>query len=140
MRYCPTCLEEYEDGVAACAECKDALVTEEELAQRPGFRRVGEEDPRDFVTVGAAEDPFEADAFTAAIDEVGIPVMARMRHAGSVDSITESTNRSWWEILVPTDQRAKAAEVMAKRKEELDASAEDAGKAAEEEERQSEED
>jgi hypothetical protein len=139
MRYCPTCLEEYEDSTGTCDDCKQGLVTEEELAKRPGFHRVGEEDPRDFVVIGPAEDPFEADAFTAAIDDAGIAVMARMRHAGSVDSITESVSHSWWDILVPADQREKAAEVMAKRKEELAASSDDAERAAEEEERQGEE-
>lgn len=138
MRYCPSCLEEYEDKTETCSECKEALVTEQELAKRPGFHKVGEEDPRDFVVVGPAEDPFEADAFTSAISDAGIPVFARMRHQGSVDSITESVVLSYWDVLVPVDQREKAAEVMAKRREEIVASEADAEKAAEEEELESE--
>jgi hypothetical protein len=139
MHYCPTCLEEYEDSVTICDECKQALVPEDKLADRPGFRRLREDDdPRTFVVVGPAEDVYEADAFTAAIDEAGIPVLARMRHGGSVDALTETSNRRWWEILVPADQREKAAEVMAKRRDELVENEADAEKAAEEEELESE--
>ena len=131
MRYCPTCLEEYEDGVKQCSECKVDVVAEEALAGLPGFRRVGEEDPRDFVVVGPAEDPFEADAFAAAIAEAGIPVMARPKHGGTMDSLTESAQGHWWEVLVPADQKDKASEAMAKRREELVASESEAGEAAE---------
>jgi hypothetical protein len=135
MRYCPSCLEEYEDSVKTCAECDKATVTEAELAERPEFKRIREDDdPRSFVVIGPAEDPFEADAFTAAISDAGIPVLARMRHGGSVDKLTESTSQSWWEILVADEDRQKAAEVMARRKEELAASEQDAEAAAEAEE------
>jgi len=139
MRYCPNCLEEYEDSVKTCDDCEQALVTEAELSERPEFKRVREDDdPRTFVVVGPAEDPYEADAFTSAVNEAGIPVLARMRHGGSVDALTESVNRSWWEILVPAEQREKAVEVMEKRREELAASEPDAEAAAEAEELETE--
>lgn len=139
MRYCPSCLEEYEEGSEACVECGDALVAEESLAARPEFQRLREEDdPRTFVVVGPAEDPFEADAFTAAVSEAGIPVLARMRHGSSVDALTESVSRSWWEIRVPAEQRDAAAAIVARRREELAASELDAGRAAEEEELETE--
>ena len=135
MRYCPSCLEEYEDSVKTCPDCDKAVVTEAALSERPGFKRVREDDdPRSFVVIGPAEDPFEADAFTAAISDAGIPVMARMRHGGSVDALTESTRGSWWEILVADEDREKATAVMAKRREELLASEKDAEEAAEAEE------
>jgi hypothetical protein len=107
MRYCPSCLEEYEDSAKTCSECGAEVVTEEELASRPGFRRLGEEDPRDFVVVGPAEDPFEADAFAAALEEAQIPVLARMRRGGTMDSLTEAAQGRWWEILVPADLKQK---------------------------------
>ncbi len=133
MRYCPSCLEEYEDSAKTCSECGAEVVTEEELASRPGFRRLGEEDPRDFVVVGPAEDPFEADAFAAALEEAQIPVLARMRRGGTMDSLTEAAQGRWWEILVPADLKQKAAELMARRHEELVAAESEAGEAAEEE-------
>jgi hypothetical protein len=74
-------------------------------------------------------DPFEADAFTAAIHEAGIPVTARMAHGGTVDSITAAGR--YWEVLVPADQVQKAAEVMARRREELAAAEPEAAEAAE---------
>ncbi|MBI5549382.1 MAG: DUF2007 domain-containing protein [Deltaproteobacteria bacterium] len=138
MRYCPSCLEEYEDANQTCAECKESLVAEEELAKRPEFHRVREEDPRDFAVAGPAEDPFEADAFTAALDEAGIPVMARMRRTGAVDAITDPVAHAWWEVLVPVDQVQKAIEIIARRKEELKAAEADSEKAAEEEEAEGE--
>lgn len=138
MLYCPSCLEEYEDGVKACSDCKTELVTEETLAQRPEFRRLREdEDARDFIVIGPAEDPFEADAFVAAISEAGIPVLARNRRTSSVDAL-QSIQHSWWEILVPSDQREKAVEVMARRRVEIEESEADAERAAEEEEAEDE--
>jgi len=139
MKYCPTCLEEYEDSAKTCSECEEELVTEEALSKRPEFRRVrGDEDTTDFVVVGPAEDPYEADAFTAAIDEAGIPVVARMRHGSSVDALTESSQHAWWEILVPSDRREKAAEIMRTRLAEILAEEPEAEKAAEEEELETE--
>jgi len=134
MLYCPGCLEEYEDSAKTCSECKAELLTEEALSKRPEFRRLREdEDVRNFVVIGPAEDPFEADAFTAAISEAGIPVFAHMRRTSAVDALTESVQRSWWEILVPADQREKAVEVMARRHAEIEESESDAERAAEEE-------
>jgi hypothetical protein len=139
MRYRTSCLEEYEDSVETCEECNQAVVTEEELSKRPEFRRLrDDDDPSTLVVVSPAEDPFEADAFVAAVDEAGIPVLARMRHGSSVDALTESINRSWWEILVPAEQQEKAAQAIAQRREELRSMAEDSEKAAEEEELETE--
>jgi hypothetical protein len=139
MKYCPTCLEEYEDSTKVCSECAVALLTEDELSRRPEFRRVREdEDTTRFVVVGPAEDPFEADAFTSAVDEAGIPVFARMRHASSVDALTESAQHSWWEILVPAGKTEDAAKILEARRQELQAGEADAAKAAEEEELETE--
>lgn len=135
MRYCPSCLEEYQDSAQACADCGGKLlVTEEEIEKLPGLRRVREdEDTTRFVVAGAAEDLFEADAFTAAIGEAGIAVLANMKRSSPVDALTSSVQRSWWEILVPQEALEKATEIIGTRRSELKASEEDAEKAAEEE-------
>jgi hypothetical protein len=135
MKYCPNCLEEYEDKAETCSDCAgQALVTEEELEKRPGFHRVREdEDTTDFAVAGDAEDPFEADAFTSAISEAGIPVLARTRHASSVALITSGIRRPYWEIRVPQAELARATEIIAARRLALQESEEDAAQAAEEE-------
>lgn len=134
MRYCPKCLEEYRNGIERCAECSELLVGEEELANRPEFRRLPpDEDATDFAVVGPAEDPFEADAFASAIDALGIPVLARMRPSSPVDALASAQRRPWWEILVPRSARQRAAEVMEERRKELQDAEADAALAAEEE-------
>ena len=135
MRYCPTCLEEYEESTQSCGDCGgQLLVTEEEIEKRPGLRRVREdEDTTDFVVVAQANDLYEADAFTAAIGEAGIPVLATMRRDSAADALTTVMRRPWWLISVPQEQQEKATEIVAARREELKASEADAEKAAEEE-------
>ncbi|HCF58950.1 MAG TPA: hypothetical protein DFS52_13285 [Myxococcales bacterium] len=109
-------------------------MTEEEIEKLPGLRRVREdEDTTRFVVAGAAEDLFEADAFTAAIGEAGIAVLANMKRSSPVDALTSSVQRPWWEILVPQEALEKATEIIGTRRSELKASEEDAEKAAEEE-------
>ncbi len=139
MRYCPKCLEEYRDGVERCAECAELLIAEKDLASRPEFRRLPpDEDPTDFAVVGPAEDPFEADAFVSAIDEAGIPVLARMRPSSPVDALASAQRRPWWEILVPRGSRDRAAQVIDERRREMQEAEPDAALAAEEEALQTE--
>jgi len=136
MRYCPKCLEEYQDDVKGCADCGgEGLLSEEEISSRPEFRRVREdEDTTDFVSVGTAEDPFEADAFTAAIGEAGIPVLAALRRSSAVDALTMGVQQPWWEILAPAESQAKAEEIVEARRKELATLEAEAARAAEEEE------
>lgn len=139
MRYCPKCLEEYQDGVERCAECAESLVAEEELANRLEFRRLlPEQGAADFAVVGPAEDPFEADAFVSAVGAAGIPVFARMRPSSLVDALASAQRRPWWEILVPCSARERAAEVIEERRKELEDAEADAALAAEEEELETE--
>ncbi len=136
MRYCPSCLEEYEDGTERCAECEgETLVSEEELSRRPEFRRVHpDEDTTAFAVAGTAEDPFDADAFVAAIGDAGIPVLVRMRRGSSVEALTVSVPRPWWDILVPEAQRERAAQLIAETRAEVAAGSAEAEMAAEQEE------
>ncbi len=135
MRYCPVCLEEYEESASACADCGGQLLVDEaELAKRPEFRRVREdEDTTDFEVVAEAEDPFEADAFTAAVGDAGIAVLATMKRDSPMDALTSVAQRPWWEIRVPSEHCAKATEIVAARREELKAAEAEAEQAAEEE-------
>jgi hypothetical protein len=135
MRYCPSCLAEYTDGVPLCIECGgQPLISQEELSQRPGFRQPDAEDSTLYVAVGTAEDPYEADAFTSAIDEAGIAVYARPQHVSPVDALTTGARGPWWEILVPEAHVDKARRVLEDRRRDLVASGEDAASAAEDEE------
>jgi hypothetical protein len=139
MRYCPKCLEEYQERVERCAECSEALVGEETLSERAGFRRLpADEDTTNYAVVGPAEDPFEADAFVSAIDDLGIPVLARMRHSSPVDALTDARQKPWWEILVPQAEQKRAAQVLLARRQELKDAEVDAAQAAEEEELETE--
>jgi hypothetical protein len=139
MRYCPKCLDEYEDPTERCAECGEALLTEEQLSRRPEFRRLpADEDSTDFAVAGPAEDPYEAGAFASAVSRAGIPVLVRMRHGSAVDTLTEARQRPWWEILVPRSERERAARALEACRLELDAAQADSERAAEEEELESE--
>lgn len=139
MKYCPSCLEEYESAVESCAECGELLVDEKQLQGRPEFRRVHpDEDTTQFVVAGAAEDAFDADAFTAAVHEAGIPVLARIRRASTVDAITTGVSHPWWEVLVPSAERARAEAIIAETRRELAEDQPEAERAAEEEELESE--
>ncbi len=134
MNYCPQCLGEYE-GVSSCADCGVALVDAAAIAARPEFKRfrTGEDTTR-FVRAGVAEDLFEADAFTSAIAELGIPILTRPhRETLTIDAITTSTARPWWELLVPEQERERAAQAVEARKAELASSQDEAERAAEEE-------
>jgi hypothetical protein len=127
-------LEEYEDSAQVCSDCNKPLVSLEQIEKSPGFHRVREdEDTTNFVIAADAEDPFEADAFTAAVGEAGIPVLATTRQSSAVDALTSGVQRSWWEIRVPQELREKAAGIIATRRAEMKAAEADAEQAAEEE-------
>ena len=136
MKYCPECLSEYTDTTANCSECEGGvkLVSAAELEGRPGFRRPEDEDTTSFVAVAEAEDPYEADAFSAAVEEAQIPVFVQLRRSSAADSLTSAVNHPYWQILVPEAQREKAAAIIELRRRELVESEVDAGKAAEDEE------
>lgn len=132
MRYCGECGGEYVDAVTECADCGGKeMVSAEELKAR-GIPNPSERDTRRFVSAGNAEDPLSSEQLVRVLEEDGIPVFARPRRGGSVDALTTPTH-PWWELLVPEEFVARAGELIAQEKARIEAGAEEAARAAEEE-------
>ncbi len=134
MKLCPICFEEYQDFAAECAECGEKLIQEEEMAKRPGtWQAQNNDDTTTFVIAGTADDLFEADALSTALDQKGIPVLTRMRRSSAMDALTEAVQRTWWEILVPLDKKEEALQAIGIQKEILKSMEADSEQAVEEE-------
>jgi len=134
MKVCPSCLGEFRDEATQCDACLVALVSEAEAAklraELPSPRPGGP----GFVTVATSTDPFEAEAFVAALREAGIATFSRDRRRAMVDVLVTPGASSFWEVLAPADKLEPAQAAIHARKLELDAEADAAAKAAEEEE------
>jgi hypothetical protein len=137
MKYCTECGSEYEDGVTACADDGNTEFAGAEEMRRRGLPIIEGRDTRKFVRADSAEDPLTAERFTAVLEAEGIPVIARAQRTGTVDNITGGSLSPWWEILVPEEHRDRATRILGEVKREMEADAEDAARAAEEEFRQS---
>lgn len=134
MKLCPICFEEYQDHAAECSECGEKLMEEEEMAKRPGaWQAHNDDDTTTFVIAGTADDLFQADSLSTAIDQKGIPVLTRMRRSSAVDALTEAVQRAWWEILVPSDKKEEAFQAIQSQKEILKSMEADSERAVEEE-------
>ena len=132
MKYCGECGGEYVDAVTECADCgSKEMVNAEELKQR-GIPNPSERDTRRFVSAGTAEDPLSSEQYVRVLEEEGIPVFARPRRGGSVDALTTATH-AWWEILVPEESLARATDLLTQERARIEAGAEEAARAAEEE-------
>jgi hypothetical protein len=143
MRYCMRCGTEYEDVVEHCRECPDQreLVPADEprAAQRGRLLvRTRGLDTSTFVRAGTADDPLTAEDLTRLLDAACIPVFAREGRGGTVDVLTTGLRTDWWELLVPQEHQARAAQLILEEKARLEATAEVAARAAEEEERETE--
>ena len=86
-----------------------------------------------FVKVGSADDPFEADLLTDALDEAEIPVAARSTRDMVMDTLVNPAPMSW-DILVPAEFEARARSIVEARSRAIEEGAADAARAAEEEE------
>lgn len=131
MKYCTLCGSEYQDEVTACADDGSTQFATQEEVQRRGLPAGAQRDTRRFVRAGMAEDPLSSERFTQVLEAHHIPVFARPRSSGTVDSITDGIVAPWWEILVPEEHLAKASELIEAAKKEIDSEAEEAGRAAE---------
>ncbi len=133
MKYCGECGAEYLDTVTECADCgSKEMVSADELKVR-GIPNPSERDTRKFVRAGNAEDPLSAEQFVRVLEEERIPVFSRPRRGGSVDALTTAISVPWWEILVPEEFLARAGDLITQEKARIEASSEEAGRAAEEE-------
>jgi len=137
MKYCVQCGSEYRDDIKQCADCGSTeLVHAEELGRR-GKRPAARVDQRNFVVAGTTEDPLSAERESQLLQEAGIPSFVRAQHAGTIDNLT-SPLAPWWEILTPEESAARAAELIRQDRAQLEANAEEATRAAEEEEAEQE--
>ncbi|SET64359.1 hypothetical protein [Stigmatella erecta] len=138
MKYCVECGSEYQDGVTACADCPGAQLVDKETLRQHGLPAANERDTRQFVRVGTAEDPLTAEDYVQLLEAERVPVFTRPGRAGSVDALTTGNVMPWWEILVPVEHSARAVELIAREKDNLQATEAEAIRAAEEEELESE--
>ncbi len=90
-----------------------------------------------FVRIGTAEDPLEADLLTTALDEAGIPVVARAQKDHLLDPLV-NPNVPFWAIMVPDDFGQRGRAILEERRRELRASEPEFERAADEEELASE--
>ena len=138
MKYCTECGSEYQDHVTECADCPGSQLVDAETMRQRGLMPSQEQDTREFFRVGTAEDPITAEAYVRVLETEHIPVFSRHRRGGTVDILTTGNPHPWWEILVPEENVQKATELLAQEKARLDATSDEAAKAAEEEELESE--
>lgn len=137
MKYCTECGSEYEDGVTACADDGNPELVSAEEMRRRGIPLAAARDTRNFVRIGTAEDPLSSERFTAVLEQEGIPVITRARRGGTVDNITGGSFAPWWEFLVPEEHAERAQRILSDAKQESEAGAEEAARAAEDEAGQS---
>lgn len=86
-----------------------------------------------FVKVGSADDPFEADLLTEALDEAKIPVAARSTRDMVMDTLVNPAPIAW-DILVPQEFEDRARAIIEAKSREIEEEAPAAVRAAEEEE------
>ncbi|MCI0571615.1 MAG: DUF2007 domain-containing protein [Myxococcaceae bacterium] len=139
MRFCSHCGSEYDQGVERCETCPDGvLVGPEDYGGRAPRPRTRGLDTSTFVRAGTADDPLTAELLSRMLDDAGIPVFARDLRGGAVDPLTTAVLSDWWELLVPSEDQARAAELVSYEKRRLASTEEEAARAAEEEELETE--
>jgi len=134
MKYCVECGSEYQDGMTECADCPGSQLVDADGMRQRGLPLPHERDTREFIRVATAEDPLTAEQFVRLLESQNIPVFSRPRRAGTVDVLTTGNPMPWWEILVPEEHTQRASELLTREKASLDASSDEAARAAEEEE------
>ncbi len=134
MKYCMQCGSEYQDGVKECADCPGSALVDAEAMRQRHIPLPGEGDTRKFVRAATAEDPLTAEDYVRLLETERIPVFSRPRRTGTVDVLTTGVLEPWWEIMVGEEYLERAIQLLSREKAELDATAEEAARAAEEEE------
>lgn len=135
MRYCSRCGAECGDATS-CPRCGGTHLVRPEEQARHAKSPSAEQDQEKFVRVGTAEDPLTSEHLIKVIQAAHIPVLSRS-HESVMDPIT-SPGGPWWEIMVPEELAGKASELVERERSRMAAAVEDAERAAEEEEAESE--
>jgi hypothetical protein len=138
MKYCMQCGSEYQDGVTECADCPGSVLVDAETMRQRHIPLPGEGDTRKFVRATTADDPFTAEDYVRLLEAEHIPVFSRPRRAGSVDVLTTGALEPWWEIMVGEEHLERATQLLTQEKARLEATSDEAARAAEEEERETE--
>jgi hypothetical protein len=138
MRYCLQCGSEYQEGVTECADCPGSVLVDAKALEQHRSGLQGEGNARRFVRAFTAEDPLTAEEFVRVLEAERIPVLARPRRTGTVDVLTTGTLEPWWDILVGEEHLERAVQLLTQEKARLEATADEAAQAAEEEERETE--
>jgi hypothetical protein len=138
MKYCTQCGSEYTEGIQECADCPGSELVDAQTLRQRHIPLPGEGDTRRFVRVISADDPFTAETYARLLETEHIPVFVRPRRTGTVDMLTTGTLEPWWEIMVGEEHLERATLLLTREKAELDATAAEAARAAEEEEHETE--
>jgi hypothetical protein len=94
-------------------------------------------DNRRFIRIAQVDDPMTLDAYLHVLEEAGIPVLS-LDDEGMVGGLTDGFGGRLFEVQVPEELATKATKLLTEEQARLDAGAEDAGKAAEREEAETE--
>ena len=138
MKYCMQCGSEYQDGVKECADCPGSELVDAEAMRQRHIPLPSESDTRKFVRATTAEDPLTAEDYVRMLEIERIPVFVRPRRGGSVDMLTTGALEPWWEIMVGEEHLQRALTLLAQEKARLDSTSDEAARAAEEEELETE--
>lgn len=138
MKYCMQCGSEYQEGVAQCADCPNSPLVDAETMRERHIPLPGEGDTRKFVRAVTVEDAFTAEDYARLLQSQHIPVFVRPRRTGTVDMLTTGTLEPWFEIMVGEEYLERAMSLLSQEKAQLEATRDEASRAAEEEELESE--
>ncbi|MBX5484842.1 MAG: DUF2007 domain-containing protein [Myxococcaceae bacterium] len=141
MRYCSHCGIEYDEQATCCDTCSASeLIDGEELERRRSSARARAHELNDvrLVRVGTAEDPLTAELLSRVLDAACTPVFAKDPRAGVMSIATTGMPHDWWEFWVPETEAERATQILAQAKARLSVTPEEAARAAEEEELESE--
>lgn len=136
MKHCPKCLSEYRETATECSDCPGQLLTKGPPPKPPATPQ-SHQDTRRFVPVATTENPLEAEQFEAALAAKSIASFVRSRKSSSVDMLTVPAP-PWWEVLVAEDEQVRAKALLEELSAELRRNQDEAIRAAEEEEAETE--
>jgi hypothetical protein len=85
-----------------------------------------------FALLCAVDDPLSAEKFEAYLDSQGIAVNVREQQGGTVSRITDGV-LPFWELFVPEAELGRAAKLVEEIRAKVEAEADEAGRAAEDE-------